>query len=75
MAYATSNTQFGQPSLTERFTKSFSKAYKSIGVSIIQARYMQELSALSDRELQDIGINRADIYAITKDAALEAVQA
>ncbi|RPE71608.1 uncharacterized protein DUF1127 [Pacificibacter maritimus] len=69
MAYAASNTQFGQSSLTERFTKLFSRIYKSFVIATVQARYMQELTMLSDRELNDIGISRADIPAIARDAA------
>ena len=37
-----------------------------------QARIKQtvnELSVLSDRELHDLGINRCDIYRISRDAA------
>jgi uncharacterized protein YjiS (DUF1127 family) len=75
MAYATSNTQFGQSSLTERFAKVISGAFKvipavlkAVATATVQARFVQELNAMSDRELADIGINRVDIPTIAKEA-------
>ena len=75
MAYATSNTQFGQSSWTERFAKVISGAFKvipavlkAVATATVQARFVQELNAMSDRDLADIGINRVDIPTIAKEA-------
>tara|TARA_E500000178_G_scaffold344949_1_gene394033 strand:+ start:23148 stop:23381 length:234 start_codon:yes stop_codon:yes gene_type:complete len=35
----------------------------------LQKQTMNELSALSDKELKDIGISRGEIYSKAKDAA------
>ena len=69
MAYATTHTHIGHSSLGVRFSKFISAVVKNFSQSFEQARYMQELNSLSDRELADIGINRADIPTIAKDAA------
>jgi uncharacterized protein YjiS (DUF1127 family) len=69
MAYASTQSHIGQSSLTERFAKVISNIITNVSQRIVEARYMQELNSLSDRDLADIGINRADIPAIAKDAA------
>jgi uncharacterized protein YjiS (DUF1127 family) len=69
MAYATSNVQIARPSLTERFATVISNISAKFALAASEARYMSELSNLNDRELADIGINRADIPAIARDAA------
>ncbi|SEL31439.1 DUF1127 domain-containing protein [Pacificibacter marinus] len=69
MAYAASNTKFNQVSLAERFAKAFAKAIAKFSRNVAEARYMSELFHLSDRELADIGINRADIPRIAREAA------
>jgi uncharacterized protein YjiS (DUF1127 family) len=69
MAYATSNTHIAHTSLTERFATVISNLFTKFALGMAEARYMTELSQLSDRELADIGINRVDIPAIARDAA------
>ncbi|MBU2865474.1 DUF1127 domain-containing protein [Pacificibacter marinus] len=69
MAYATSNAQIAQSSLTERFTTVISNIFKQFALSVAESRYMSELSNMSNRELADIGIKRSDIPKVAREAA------
>ncbi|MBU2936783.1 MULTISPECIES: DUF1127 domain-containing protein [Pacificibacter] len=69
MAYATSNAQIAQSSLTERFTTVISNFFKQFALSVAESRYMSELSNMSNRELADIGIKRSDIPMVAREAA------
>ncbi|MEM5474983.1 DUF1127 domain-containing protein [Pacificibacter sp. AS14] len=69
MAYATSNAHIAHSPLTERFATVISNAFKGFVLSVAEGRYKSELSHLSNRELADIGIKRADIPTIAREAA------
>jgi uncharacterized protein YjiS (DUF1127 family) len=68
MAYASSNTSFAQTSFVGRFAPVMSSMYTRFVRNAAEAGYRRELSRLNDRELADIGINRADIPAIAREA-------
>ena len=46
----------------------FRKLFKSLTAESMFSKTYRELSALSDKELRDIGLHRGDIYTVAKDA-------
>ena len=52
--------------IAEHFMSSVMKAYDKM---MLQRKAEYELFSLTDRELQDLGINRYDIYRIVYEAS------
>jgi uncharacterized protein YjiS (DUF1127 family) len=68
MAYVNS-TRAGQSSVVERFAGVFANVSAALQRRRIYAQTLNELRALSNRELADLGIARSMITEIARDAA------
>lgn len=68
MAYATHNTT-APLSLSARFAEIREHARESYAAWRLYRNTVNELSALSNRDLVDLGIGRGDIRAIAMEAA------
>jgi len=68
MAYAT-NTTSAPLSLTARFAEIRDQAKEAYRAWRVYRATFNELSALSDRDLTDLGIGRGEIRAIAMEAA------
>lgn len=68
MAYAT-HTQTGPLSLLARIAEIREQAAEAFAAWRIYRSTVNELSALGDRELSDLGIARSQIRALAREAA------
>jgi len=55
--------------LAERFSALRATAQEALGRHRVYRQTLQELDALNDRELADLGISRSDIPRISREAA------
>jgi uncharacterized protein YjiS (DUF1127 family) len=70
MAFVTETLNLSHaPSLVERFATLRTKISKSVESYSTYRKVLAELSALSDRDLADMNMNRANITSIARQAA------
>lgn len=68
MAYVTS-TRAARPSLADRLAAFANVLREAAQRRAIYVQTLRELSALSDRDLVDLGLTRGEIEAVAREAA------
>lgn len=68
MAYVNSS-RAASFSLADRFSGFLALTKASLARRAVYKQTVRELMVLSDRELSDLGIGRADIYTVAREAA------
>lgn len=68
MAYVNS-TRVASNGLVERLMAAVAALRTNLGKRALYARTVRELQLLTDRELADLGINRASIHSVASEAA------
>lgn len=61
MAYTATQSQVAKKSVFETVTQSVSEFFKALAVANARANEAQELYAMTDRQLADIGVKRTEI--------------
>jgi len=57
--------------LADRISRSFNGIFKRLSQARLERRTVRELSALGNRELEDLGLNRSMIKSVARTAAYD----